>query len=216
MNDINELRRELLDNRATSIDRWLTVIAVVLTGFGLIVPVVGYLGYTRFESIEKDAKEQVAAAKTHVDEASKVAAKSQDLLKEIEENLTKSYNMVQGTNLAVLLQTQGQSAEAIGKWQEVARIAEGRDTKLVVTAWNEIIRLKADSASAEDFAHRALAWHKLGEHEAAGEDFRKWIELSPTVAIEGTMSPNSKSWKVLEDALQKKRGKETTPHYAIG
>ncbi len=42
----NELRGELLDKRAVSIDRWLSVIAIVLTFFGVVVAVAGYIGFT--------------------------------------------------------------------------------------------------------------------------------------------------------------------------
>ena len=38
---INELRSELLDDRADYIDRWLSVIGVVLTFFGIVVAIVG-------------------------------------------------------------------------------------------------------------------------------------------------------------------------------
>ena len=44
----NELRRDLLDNRAAYIDRWLAVVAVVLTFFGIVVAIAGLVGFKRW------------------------------------------------------------------------------------------------------------------------------------------------------------------------
>ena len=44
----NELRGELLDDRAAYIDRWLSVVAIVLTFFGLLIVLGGYIGFSRF------------------------------------------------------------------------------------------------------------------------------------------------------------------------
>ena len=49
---INELRSELLDDRADYIDRWLSVIGVVLTFFGIVVAIVGVWGFRKFQKIE--------------------------------------------------------------------------------------------------------------------------------------------------------------------
>ena len=70
----NEIQSELLDQRALFIDRWLAVIAIVLTFFGVVVAIAGFMGFKRFRDIEKDAKtsaEKVADddAKRHFQDA---------------------------------------------------------------------------------------------------------------------------------------------------
>ena len=52
----NELRRELLDDRADYIDRWLIAITIGLAFFGI-------LGFIRFREIEAEARTSVEAAK---------------------------------------------------------------------------------------------------------------------------------------------------------
>ena len=71
----NELRRELLDDRAKLVDWWLVAIAIVLTFFGIVVAIAGFMGFRRFRKIETDAKNSVEtvtkhaeAAKRHVEE----------------------------------------------------------------------------------------------------------------------------------------------------
>ena len=91
----NELHREILDYRAASIDRWLTVIAIVLTAFGLVVPVVGLIGFRRFQAIETETKTSaetvtklVAEAKYYVEGIKKDLDKSTELL-QYQEGITK-------------------------------------------------------------------------------------------------------------------------------
>ena len=55
---INELRSELLDDRADYIDRWLIAVTIVLAFFGI-------LGFKRFREIEAEARKSVEAAKRY-------------------------------------------------------------------------------------------------------------------------------------------------------
>ena len=77
----NELRRELLDDRAAYIDRWLSVIDIVLTFLSIVVAVVvavwlGYIGFKRFR--ETEAKSSTETVNEH-------AAVAKKLLDEIKE-----------------------------------------------------------------------------------------------------------------------------------
>ena len=54
----NELQRELLDDRADYIDRWLIAVTIVLAFFGI-------LGFKRFREIEAEARKSVEAAKRY-------------------------------------------------------------------------------------------------------------------------------------------------------
>ena len=52
----NEIRRELLDERASFINRWLAVIGIILTFFGVVVVIAGFVGFRKFREIEEEAK----------------------------------------------------------------------------------------------------------------------------------------------------------------
>ena len=69
----NELKRELLDNRADSIEWWLAVVAIVLTFFGIVVAIGGFFGVRIFRDIVNDARENAEEAKQIVAEARKSA-----------------------------------------------------------------------------------------------------------------------------------------------
>ena len=93
----NELRRELLDDRGASIDRWLFVLAIALTTVGLVLAffsivavVVGYIGFKRFQEIEAEAKnsaeiaaEHAKAAERHAEEAERGRDKIDAILQDI-------------------------------------------------------------------------------------------------------------------------------------
>ena len=58
----NELRQELLDNRAAYIDRWLSVIVIVLTFFAIVAVVAGYIGFGEFKELTDEARRDLEAA----------------------------------------------------------------------------------------------------------------------------------------------------------
>ena len=80
----NELRRELLDERADFIDRWLAVVAIVLTFFGIVVAILGLIGFRRFQAIEREARESVEATNEHLEEAKRNNEEAKRLVEEIE------------------------------------------------------------------------------------------------------------------------------------
>ena len=156
----NELRRELLDDRAAYIDRWLSVIAIVLTVFSIVAVVLGYIGFKRFREIETEAKSSTETAKEH-------AAVAKKLVDEIKEKRDEGERIIQNLNAqtaadrpeeakqgvanvrenpraslidkaiadAVSLQQQGKRDDAIEKWRALAHIAERSDDALAARAW---------------------------------------------------------------------------------
>ena len=69
----NEIRSELLDERASYIDLWLTVIGLFLGLFAVVVPIAGIMGFRRFREIEKEAKTIAKTAATAADNANVAA-----------------------------------------------------------------------------------------------------------------------------------------------
>ena len=69
----NELKRELLDDRADSIEWWLAVVAIVLTFFGIVVAIGGFFGIRIFRDIVNDARDSAKEAKQIVADAQKSA-----------------------------------------------------------------------------------------------------------------------------------------------
>ena len=88
---INELRSELLDDRASYIDRWLSVITIVLTFFSIVAVVLGYIGFRRFRKIEIEAHKPGALAgstplENSAETAKEHAAVAEKLVEAIEIN----------------------------------------------------------------------------------------------------------------------------------
>lgn len=69
----NELRREYLDDRAESIDWWLTGVTIIIGFFALIIAVYGYFGHRAFEKLKAEAMQYVVEVKRHVADAKRYA-----------------------------------------------------------------------------------------------------------------------------------------------
>ena len=153
---INELRSELLDDRADYIDRWLIAVTIVLAFFGI-------LGFKRFREIEAEARKSVEAAKRYEadakDHAERIEALQGNAVADVQrirdlmtaevaaQNPAEANQAVKDAREnpeasltdkaiadAVSLQQQGRNKEAIDKWQVIANLAEGTDNDLAARA----------------------------------------------------------------------------------
>ncbi len=157
---LNELRRELLDDRADNVYWWLVAITIVLGFLAIVSVVIGYMGFGRFREIETEAKSSVKILTDYTEVGGRH-------VKEIEKNKDKSDEIVRGMNAqtaaddsekasqaianvrenpraslvdraiahAISLQQEGKRDDAIEKWQAIAHVAEGTDNDLAAAAW---------------------------------------------------------------------------------
>ena len=174
----NKLRGELLDKRSVFIDRWLSVIAIVLTFFGIVVAVAGYIGYERFQEIKTEAKEYVKDAEHLVEEIKGHRDRAVGYLDSIKtvnaeivaSNLDKAKQIAAGVDenplaspidkaiaQAILLQAQERIGEAIEKWRAVAHIIEGIDNDQAARAWFSVGYLLGDSEESISAYNRAIS-----------------------------------------------------------
>ncbi len=156
----NELRRELLDDRARVVDWWLFATGIVLTFFGIVVAIVGIVGFRRFREIESEARNSIEtvtelkkAAKHHLEEIERIREKSDEIVRSMNAQIVADdpdgarqavdniQNNPDATLIdkaiahAVFLQRQGKTDDAIEKWRAVAHIAEETDNDLAARAW---------------------------------------------------------------------------------
>ena len=167
----NERQREILDARAAYIERWLVAISVVAV-------VGGYLGFTKFDKIEDEARQHVTAAKQHAEKAQilveKIEAKYGEVVSHAAE-LEKLTAKTVGNNpdeadraaenvqkdpaaslidrviaTAVQLQLQGEIEKAVEKWRAIIHIAEGSDNDLAARAYFSVGYLLIQQGKLED------------------------------------------------------------------
>ena len=202
----NELRREYLADRETSINRWFAVGALLLT-------IGGFVGWSRLSDIEDKTRthlEAIEETRTKVEQAekdiqsttAKIAAdhpeKTDQAVESVRENPEASL-ITKAIASAVLLQRLGKIDEAIEKWRAVAHVAEDSDNDQAARAWLSIgyllkekapedslsaygraIRLKPDFAEA--YTGRGITKDLLGRHEDALADLDQAIRLKPDYA----------------------------------
>ena len=156
----NQLRSELLDQRANSISLWMAAIAVVLTFFGIVVAIAGFFGFSRFRQIESEARANARAAEGFAIQAKQVTEeiiknreKSEDIIKSLAanaavenpENVDELIDSVRSNPDSSLLDnavadafslySQGKIIESLRKWHAIAELAEEHDKELAARAW---------------------------------------------------------------------------------
>ena len=137
----NEIESKKLEKRAASIDRWLSVLGLIFTFFGLVIPLGTYLGYERFEELEGKAQELVENfEKTYQDAQVKLQA-IDDLHKKARLPPTQAIkdngkSADQKSDKAVSLQKAGKIDDAINEWKTIAKSEkEKNNNDLAARAW---------------------------------------------------------------------------------
>ena len=150
----NELKSEYLDDRSDYIDMWLAVVAIVLTFFGVVIAVLGIVGYRKFRELESDAKESVekieehlAQSKEHLGKITSIDIDDPDKATEVKKAIRDIQSDPEPSFIDKViaeiytLQRNGRVEKAIEKWRFVANIAEGIDNGRASEAWLSIAYL---------------------------------------------------------------------------
>ena len=160
----NELRREILDDRADSIGWWLAGIALVLAVLLLLIGVAGYLGLRKLRESEEEVRRSVEQVRAHAREARKFVEEMRDFGGEADEQLRSitsvSIELAQtqiGEDItrdpgragasaiaeARQLEEEGRLGEAVERWRHIANVAEGNNDELAALAFRSIGDLTA-------------------------------------------------------------------------
>ena len=155
----NELRREILDDRADSVGWWLTGIALLLALMVILLGFAGYLALRRLREIEEALRENVRAARGHAEEAGRLAeeirgygGKADEPLRsmagaelpfartQIGEELSRVPGRAGASAIAEArqLEEDGRLDESIERWKHIASVAEGSNNELAALAFRSI------------------------------------------------------------------------------
>lgn len=189
----NELRRELLDDRAKTLDWWLVATAIFLTLLSVAAAILGYFGFKKLDRIESEARKNMEESEKYAREAQQYKEEAQSELEEIKIDREVSE--------AILLQQQNRTDEAIEKWRSIANITEGTDNERAAQSWFSIgylffskddpdsdaainaydaaLRLHPNDPKA--YYNRGLAKLQLNRIDAARQDFEKALNLAQTM-----------------------------------
>ena len=174
----NEVRRELLDDRASTIEWWLTAVSVFLA----FLAILGFFGFREFRELKKEAR-----AATEIAEES--ANKARDLVKEIEKKRNEADEFLRTRSAkevdddptiaqqaadvgkdpqaslmaktiarAIFLQKEGKIEAAIKVWQGIAYSSEEIDNELASRAWFSVGYLKSERGDKTNLEEVILAY----------------------------------------------------------
>ncbi|MCY4612177.1 MAG: tetratricopeptide repeat protein [Nitrospira sp.] len=141
----NELEGKKLDNRAASINHWLSLMGVVFTFFGIVIPVSMYIGYQRFETLETNAQALVKDIEKNKEKSDVILqalddaldkAKPAELLSTQDQNGGKiDDNIASKIKEADSFQKNDMIDKAIEKWRDIANSVKQKDKTLAARAW---------------------------------------------------------------------------------
>ena len=163
----NDLRRELLDDRADTINWWLTIALIVLAVISIGAAAGVYFGLSGLREIKDEAKksaEEVKKSAEEIKELNKQAKEDAQQIGRERERITKasvldddpdqakqaeeaSRDIPQKSATSPLdraiteafsLQRAGKREEAIEKWRSIANVAEGSAPDIAALAWLSI------------------------------------------------------------------------------
>ena len=207
----NERQKEFLDDRENSINRWLAIVAIVLTIFGIVIPIAGVLSFKEFEEIKTQAQSYVKEIKQYRDEAESLTqditaenvdndpTKAKQVIEDVRENPQAS-STDKAIAKAVSLQDQGKREEALKIWRGIADAFEKVDRELSTRAWFSVGYLfslqekREDAVAAYDQAlllkpelaeaynNRGAEKSDLSRYEDAIVDYDQAIQLKPNYA----------------------------------
>ena len=195
----NALRSELLDDRAGTIEWWLAVVAIVLTFFGIVVAILGLIGFRRFQSIEKEARESVEATNQHLEEAKRNNEDAKELVEEIKGYREESQKVLRKMTAESVADEPERVKQVVEDVREnpqsplidkaVARalsLQEQDKKDEAIKTWRSI----ANVMEGIDDALAARAWFSMGflfgeqgEWKEAIVAFDKALQLNPSLAI---------------------------------
>ena len=212
----NELRSEYLDDQAKSITWWaesitwwLAVVAIVLTFFGVVVAIVGILGFREFDGLRKEAAKSLEEIEEYVERAKKAvvwdpkniadaanpdkAEKADKFVESVQQSPDASELDKAMVQVYSLLKA-GKTEEAIKESRNIANFAEGRDNKIAAHAWFSVGYLveelkekvsaydqaiRLDPNLAQAYNNRGGAKVALERYQAAIDDYGEAIRLEP-------------------------------------
>ena len=190
----NELRRELLDDRATVVNWWLAAVAIFLTALGVVAVIAGFFSFREFREIRAKAYENAESSRRHAEEAgafveeiraqrdeaesimswltAEVVQDDPDQARRATERVQKdpsASKIDRAVAKAVQLQQQESFEESIEMWRAVAIISSESDKELAARAWSSVGYL--------------IQEHSIGTLEGAIDAYSKAIQLNPALYI---------------------------------
>ena len=155
----NELRREILDDRADAVGWWLSGIALFVTVMVLLIATAGYFGLRKLREVEEEARRNVALARAHAEEAFKLVEEIRSYGGDTDEQLRNMPSAVMAFPRTQIgedssrepgragasaiadarhLEEEGRLDEAIVRWRHIASVAEGTNDELAALAFRSI------------------------------------------------------------------------------
>lgn len=196
----NELRRELLDDRAKTLDWWFAATAIFLTLLGVAAAIFGYFGLKKLDRIESEARENMEASAEHARGTQQYKEEAQRDLEEIKARRDEADSLVTQIDDEVPDDDPGKVREGVENVQQnpdsslidravVDALSLRKQNKIeaAIEKWRSI----ANIAEGIDNARAAQSWFSIGylfnskeepDFNAAIDAYDKALQLDPNFA----------------------------------
>ena len=187
---IIDVEQKLLDHRLDNLEHWYNIVTIIITVFGIAIPILLGLEYRRFNKKSKDAVSQIEDTRDKAliafSEIKGIERKSREMSaeiadlypdkarkfeKDVQENPGAS-NIDKAVAIALEYQRQKKFPESLEKWRAIAQITEGIDNTRAAEAWFSVGYL------IDEFPE-----HKTGNRESIRKEsisaYGKALQLNP-------------------------------------
>ena len=210
-----EIHYKYLKDRGNAVDRWLSVIGIIVAIFGVAIPIVGFFTYTN----QKDEFER------YLEEAREYGKRLEKDLGKVLIPSNFNANLPEGDaaeksrkEILEIISAKPQKDLTKQEYNFLARKAyEKKEFYESITNFSKVIAIDTNDAKA--YNNRGLAKAKLGEYGEAIKDYNKAIAINPNFAqayynrgnAKDTLGDQEGAKQDLEKAkaLRKKRTKES-------
>ena len=151
----NDLRSELLDDRAESITWWLASVALLFTVWGLVIAIGGLIGFKEFRELRDEARRRVEAIEREHGRASELAEQSKEYRDAARDAAMENAKTIE---------------EQVQATQDGDVLEEAREAK-------EEVRDSPEASPLDEEIDEAHALQRAGNLEAAIE---KWRSIAKT------------------------------------
>lgn len=208
----NDLRKEYLDTRDASLDRWMWLITALLALFGLVIPialaVISYIVVRhRLREFEAEAEKSVEEARKLVEEIKAYRARAEEYMlgmtsedmadpdetTKVEEAIRDVQSDPEPSLISKViaeiytLQRDGKIEDVIEKWRSIANIAEGNDNELAARAWLSIRYFLVEEEDQRDAYNKAMSLDPNYTRTYMNQYREKYSNLSPHGVVVGTV-----------------------------
>ena len=180
---VAEIREDYQEWRDKSIDRWLSVIGLMVTVFAIALPILAALGFKELRELRDRAEKSVEDIKDKAEEADESLGEIKEDMKEADEFVAQIKGNLHRTGSNPFLSLRAHTPAKNLRDTEGADTANASQLEQAIATVTECSKiLETDPENVEAYYNRGFAKIVLGQYQWAIDDFNQVLTRDSTNA----------------------------------